>query len=124
MITNETAFKFASEWINAFNAHDLESILHHYADDIEFYSPYIPLLHFNHEGVIRNKEELKKYFAAGLSAYPDLHFKFHNYFIGINTVVIYYTSVNDRLAAETFTLNDEGKAVSAFCNYTTQASTY
>lgn len=124
MIKDEAAAKFVTEWIDAFNAHDLEKILHHYDDAIEFYSPFIPLLKFNEEGLIRNKKELAIYFAAGLAAYPDLHFKLHNYFTGINTVVIYYTSVNGRLAAETFKLNDEGKAVEVFCNYTTEASRY
>ena len=124
MITNETASRFVKEWIDAFKAHDLDSILHHYADAIEFYSPFIPLLQFNDEGVIRNQEALRRYFDAGLHAYPDLHFTLHNYFTGIHTIVVYYTSVNGRLAAETFQLNDEGKAVVVFCHYTTEASRY
>src|SRR5690349_7560621 len=111
VITNEAAKKFVMEWIDAFNAHNLERILHHYADEITFYSPFIPLLKFNEEGVIRSKEELKMYFAAGLTAYPDLHFKLHRYFTGINSIVIYYTSVNGMLAAETFKLNRESKAL-------------
>lgn len=123
MIANETASKFVAEWINAFNAHDLPKILHHYDDDIGFYSPFIPLLKFNEEGVIRSKKDLERYFATGLSAYPDLHFTLHNYFTGINTVVIYYTSVNGRLAAEMFRLNAEGKAVEVFCNYSVEPST-
>lgn len=124
MITNEAASRFVREWIDAFNAHDLESILDHYADELEFYSPFISLLQFNDEGVIRNKAELQKYFALGLSAYPQLHFRLHNYFTGIHTLVIYYTSVNGRRAAESFRLDEEGKAVEVFCNYTTEASRY
>lgn len=124
MITENDASKFVHEWIESFNAHNIHSILEHYADEIEFYSPFIPLLNFNDEGVLSGKTELKKYFEAGLNAYPDLHFKLHNYFIGINTVVIYYTSVNGRFAAETFQLNQEGKAVRVFCNYNNTNSVY
>lgn len=115
----DTAFaeKFAREWIDSWNGHNIQDILSHYADDVTFYSPFIPLLKFNETGIITNKTDLKKYFEIGLSSYPDLHFQFHHCFAGINTVVIYYTSVNGRLAAEVFELNEQGKAVNVYCNY-------
>ena len=117
MIINEKAEQFAEEWIKAWNNHDLNTILSHYSDQIEFYSPFIPLLKFNETGVITNKADLKRYFEIGLNAYPDLQFTLHNFFTGIDTVVLYYTSVNGRLAAEVFQLNEEGKAIKVFCNY-------
>lgn len=117
MTTDEKAKNFAEEWIKAWNDHNLDAILSHYSDQIEFYSPFIPLLKFNETGLITSKTELKRYFEIGLNAYPDLHFKLHNFFTGIDTVVLYYTSVNGRLAAEVFQLNEEGKAVKVFCNY-------
>jgi len=117
MITEETAKAFAKEWINAWNSHSIENILEHYENDVEFYSPLIALLNFNNEGVINNKTDLKKYFEIGLNAYPDLFFQFHNCFAGINSVVIYYTSVNERLSAEVFELNNNRKAKRVLCNY-------
>lgn len=113
----QRANHFAAAWIEAWNKHDINEILSHYADDVQFYSPFIKLLNFNESGVITNKTDLKKYFEIGLNAYPELHFQFHQCFTGINTLVIYYTSVNGRLAAEVFELNEEGKAVKVFCNY-------
>lgn len=118
MITEEIAKEFATQWLNAWNSRDIDKILEHYDHDIEFYSPFIPLLHFNKEGVIRNKKDLKKYFEIGLNAYPDLHFQFHYCFAGVNSVVIYYTSVNGRLAAEVFELNENNKAKRVLCHYT------
>lgn len=117
MINKEIAANFVREWIDAFNSHNLELILEHYADDIEFYSPFIVQLTFNDEGVIRSKSDLKKYFEQALIVYPDLHFELHGYFTGINIIVIHYLSVNGRMAAEVFQLNDEAKAVNVFCNY-------
>ncbi|QEC69287.1 nuclear transport factor 2 family protein [Panacibacter ginsenosidivorans] len=117
MMNIETASAFVGQRIDAFNAHNLEQILDHYADDIEFYSPFIPLLKFNEEGVIRGKPGLRAYFEAGLAAYPELRFTLQQYYTGINTVVISYTSVNGRSAAETFQLNGQGKAVRVYCNY-------
>ena len=117
MITQEAANNFAEEWINAWNSHNIENILEHYETDIEFHSPLIPLLKFNDQGVINNKTDLKKYFEIGLNTYPDLHFKFHHCFVGINSIVIYYTSVNGRLSAEVFELNENRKAKRVLCNY-------
>ncbi len=113
------AQQFAQDWINAWNAHDIDAILHHYAENLSFYSPLVSGLQFNDAGIITNKADLKAYFEIGLNRFPDLHFQYHNCFAGINTVVIYYTSVNNRLAVEVFELNDAGKAVKVYCNYGT-----
>ncbi|GAB3716736.1 nuclear transport factor 2 family protein [Spirosoma flavus] len=117
-MTQEQALHFAEEWIGAFNAHDLAAILAHYADELEFYSPFIPLLKFNETGCITNKRDLEHYFGIGLSTYPDLHFSLHHVFVGINSLVIEYTSVNGRLASEVFQLNQHGQAEKVFCHYT------
>lgn len=124
MIIADAAKKFALEWINSWNSHNLNSIMEHYDDKIEFHSPFIPLLKFNDTGIIKSKADLAKYFKIGLDAYPDLKFKLHNVFTGINTITIYYTSVNNRMAAEVFLLNKQGKATKVFCNYSTDPSIY
>lgn len=124
MITATQAEDFALDWIHSWNSHDLNSIMEHYDTKIEFHSPFIPLLKFNETGIIKSKEELAKYFKIGLDAYPDLRFKLHNIFTGINTVTVYYTSVNNRMAAEVFHLNKNGKATKVFCNYSNNLSIY
>jgi hypothetical protein len=117
MITAEQAHDFAKQWINAWNSHDIDAIIEHYADDVEFHSPFIRLLNFNVGGTITNKTELKSYFQKGLTAYPDLQFQLHGVFTGTQSVVLYYTSVNGKLAAEVFELNDAGRASKVLCNY-------
>lgn len=119
MISNETATAFVQQWLGAFNAHNVDLILEHYADDLEFRSPFIPLLTSNSDGVIRSKPELKRYFEHALKTYPDLHFTLHEFYTGIDTVVIRYQSVGGRIAAEVFQLNEEGKASRVYCNYAT-----
>ena len=44
MIERKWAERFAAEWIAAWNSHDLETILSHYADDIVFRSPRIAVV--------------------------------------------------------------------------------
>ncbi len=124
MITATQAKDFALDWIHSWNSHDLNSIMEHYDTKIEFHSPFIPLLKFNETGIIKSKEELAKYFKIGLDAYPDLRFKLHNVFTGINTITVYYASVNNRMAAEVFHLNKKGKATKVFCNYSNNSSIY
>lgn len=118
MITVQLADAFASRWIEAWNSHQVDRILEHYTADIEFHSPFITSLNVNAEGVIRDKDELKRYFQIGLNAYPDLRFTLHHCFLGVDSLVIYYESVNGRMAAEVFQLNSEAKAVKVQCHYT------
>src|SRR6516164_4567249 len=35
MLTEEEAVKFAEDWVSAWNSHDLDKIMAHYADDVE-----------------------------------------------------------------------------------------
>ena len=116
-MTQETAKQFANEWVNAWNNHDINLIMEHYSEKIEFHSPLIALLKYNDTSIITSKEDLKNYFSIGLSTYPNLKFTLHNVFVGINTLVIYYSSINNRIAAEVFKLNESNKAIKVFCNY-------
>ena len=40
-VSQARAEAFARDWIDAFNRHDLEAVLSHYADDVEFSSPVV-----------------------------------------------------------------------------------
>jgi len=117
ILTEEYAAAFAQSWVEAFNKHDLALILDHYADDLEFRSPLIPLLGHNSEGIITRKADLAEYFEAGLKAYPDLNFVMQHCFAGVGSLVIYYISVNGKSAAEFFELDDHGKAIKVCCHY-------
>lgn len=116
-MTQQQAHQFAEEWTRAFNAHNLAAILDHYADELTFYSPFIVGLKFNESGCITSKRDLERYFGLGLSTYPDLFFSLHNVYVGIDTLIIQYTSVNGRLAGEVFHLNAQGKADIVYCHY-------
>lgn len=108
---------FAKKWIAAWNNHDVDAILSHYAENLEFHSPFVSLLDFNNEGIIRSKEELRKYFTIGLHTYPDLNFKLEKVLSGVHSVVIYYESVSNKMAAEVFFLNDFEQAEKIYCHY-------
>ena len=108
-MTSEFANNFAKEWIDSWNNHDIEEIISHYADDLQFYSPVIKQLQVNDVGLITDKETLKAYFEKGLQVYPDLHFHFHEVLAGTSSLIIYYTSINNRKSAELMQFNENGK---------------
>ena len=79
-ILSETeADAFVAEWMEAWNSHDLDRILEHYADDVEYYSPFIAQMAepggAGADGRIVGQEPVRAYFAAALARNPDLHFE-------------------------------------------------
>lgn len=117
MISEERAAQFANEWIAAWNEHDLEKILSHYADEIEFTSPFVVRLFNEPSGTLRGKDRLRAYFTKGLGAYPDLRFELFHILTSLQSVVLYYRSVKNLLAAELMFFNPEGKVVKVVAHY-------
>jgi ketosteroid isomerase-like protein len=109
---------FAADWIGAWNRHDLDVILAHYADDVVFTSPFAVRLTGDATGTVRGKEALRAYFAAALARFPNLHFKLRHTFSGVNGLVLVYDSVENLLAAEVFGFDASGKVCRVYCHYT------
>jgi len=85
-----TAQEFAASWVKAWNAHDLEQVLSHFADDVVFASPVAGQLIDGSDGVLRGKAALRDYWAQGLRRIPDLHFTVLDVYVGVSAVVINY----------------------------------
>lgn len=117
MISEDKSREFAKEWIAAWNAHDLDRVMSHYDDNVEYFSSFVVKLTGNQSGMIQGKELVKEYLSKGLEAYPDLNFELQRVFIGVASITIQYKSVNNLLAAEVFELNDKGLAIRVQCHY-------
>jgi hypothetical protein len=113
----ESMTDFAQAWLEAWNAHDLEAILSHYDEEVVFYSPVIRRINNDPDGCIRGKEGLRAYFGKALTAYPVLHFELYHVLEGVNSVVLYYKSVNDSLCAEMMVLNEKGLVIMVRAHY-------
>jgi hypothetical protein len=105
-IDSEWARNLATEWIAAWNSHDLERILSHYTDSFEMRSPLIAERGFSTTGVLHGKAAIRPYWSAGLAATLPIRFELLDVYTGINTVVIHYRSVGRRLVTEILELND------------------
>lgn len=107
----------AQHWVDAWNLHDLAAIMQHYSENIEFRSPVIQKMGVHPEGIINNKEELKAYFEKALVKYPDLYFELFHILEGVNSMVIFYKSISDSLAAEYMELDRHGKICKVSAHY-------
>ena len=117
MIQETLANRFADEWVNAWNAHDIEAIMAHYADNISFQSPVIIQVNKDPTGTIKSKVALKEYFVRALKLYPELHFELYKVLVSINSVVLYYKTINDMVTAEYMELNEQRKVIAVRAHY-------
>lgn len=117
MITEQQAQNFANDWIAAWNAHDLERVMAHYDENIEYFSMFLLKLTDNKAGMLQGKENVKQYLAKGLAAYPDLQFTLFSVFVGVKSITLHYQSVNNLTAAEVFELNEQGLVERVQCHY-------
>jgi len=113
----ERAQRFAEQWYAAWNAHDLDAILEHYADDVEMVSPLVSALTGRDDDGLAGKDALRAYFAAGLERYPALHFEPIALFVGVDSLVLHYRSAGGNLAAEVVFLDGRDKITRYFAHY-------
>lgn len=108
---------FAREWINAWNSHDLEAILEHYAEDVVFTSPFALKLAPESGGTLHGKIALRSYFDIALETYPDLDFELLHVTQSVRSVVLIYRSVNQLLAAEMMEVGESSEVLRVVAHY-------
>jgi ketosteroid isomerase-like protein len=116
-ISEEQAAAFGREWIDAWNAHDLDRILAHYREDVEFRSPFVVQIAGEPSGLLKGRERLRVYFAEALRKYPDLKFSDVRAHAGISSVTLTYLSVKGLHAAEVMVLDEAGRVVRVDAHY-------
>jgi ketosteroid isomerase-like protein len=117
MLTEDQAREFANHWIQAWNSHDLDTILSHYADGVVLTSPAAARLLNNPSGTIEGKEGLRAYFERGLKAYPQLTFELLDVLCGLSSVVLYYVNQVGSRTGEYMELDGNQKVVRVVANY-------
>ncbi len=110
--------RMTETWLNAWNRHALDDIMSHYAEDVELTSPFVAKLFKQSSATITGKENVKLYFKKGLTTYPKLKFKLLTRLNGARSIMlIYRTTINNVLAAETMYFNDDGKIAKVIAHY-------
>jgi ketosteroid isomerase-like protein len=118
MISREFAAQFARDWIEAWNAHDLERILSHYTDDFEMASPVIAQLVNEPSAMLRGKAAIRAYWRKALAQRPDLKFELADVYAGAHSVVVSYRG-HRGLSAEVFWFDATLKVCRAAAHYGT-----
>jgi hypothetical protein len=91
---------FVESWLRAWNDHDLDEILSHFAEDVVFSSPVAARLIEGSVGVVRGKAALRDYWSKGLEQLPDLQFELIDVYTGVETLVINYRNERGGLVNE------------------------
>jgi ketosteroid isomerase-like protein len=116
MISIDFAQTFATQWIEAWNAHDLPAILAHYSEDFQMSSPYIAQLANESSGKLTGKPAVAAYWSKALEMMPNLHFDLLQVLVGADSITIYYRGVRG-LAAEVFFFNEQNVVSKACAHY-------
>jgi ketosteroid isomerase-like protein len=101
--------EFATAWIAAWNAHDLDAILMHYQENVRFRSPFARML--TGCGVVEGKDALRSYWAEALQRRPALKFELVQLFRGDGTLALLYRDEQGRSGVETMEYGEKGKIV-------------
>ncbi|WP_026912932.1 nuclear transport factor 2 family protein [Patulibacter minatonensis] len=91
---------FAKAWAAAWNAHDVEAVLAHFADDVVFTSPIARQLLDGSDGVLRGKAALRDYWTHALGLIPDLRFEVLGVYAGVDVLVINYRNQRGNIVCE------------------------
>ncbi len=116
MIERAFADRFAREWIEAWNSHDLERILAHYDEDFVMSSPRIAAVVGEPSGLLKGKSAIGGYWEKALALAPELRFELIETFVGADSVVLHYRGVRGP-AAEVFFFGTDGRVVRASATY-------
>ena len=111
------AKEFAAEWIAAWNAHDLERILSHYASNVVLTSPVVIKVTGEASGTLRGKDALRSYFQKGLELFPNLEFTLIEAMQGLSSVVLCYRNQRGTQTGEFMEFDTEGKVSRVVANY-------
>lgn len=116
MLDRAFADHFAAEWIAAWNSHDLDRILSHYADDFEMSSPIIAQIAGEPSGKLQGKKAVGAYWAKALQRNPELRFELTSTLVGAGSITLYYKG-HRGMAAEVFIFGPDKRVSQAFAHY-------
>ena len=110
----ENARKAAAHWCEAWNRRDLDAIMDHYAEDIEFSSPTVIKRWGISDGWLRGKSKVRENFAIGLKT-PGIRFDLVDVLLGVNSLCVVYKRESGALVADLVELdtNEKGRRVIA-----------
>jgi ketosteroid isomerase-like protein len=99
-MTREDASAFVDRWVRDWNAHDVDAVLAHFAEDVVFTSPVAAMRIPDSGGVVLGKAALRAYWSEALASMSDLRFEVVGTYVGVDTLVINYRNQRGGLVNE------------------------
>jgi ketosteroid isomerase-like protein len=116
-MTHEEAVKHAEDWVDAWNQHDLERILSHYAQDVVFEAETVRKRWNKPDGKLYGIDELRRHFALGLELAPQLQFRMEQVLLAPSGYAVLYQRENGNRVIDSVTMNEEGRAIAVIAYY-------
>lgn len=117
LIDADFAQRFAKDWLQAWNDHDLDAILAAYSEDVEFHSPRIRIVTGKPVNSVVGKTALREYWSKALEQARDLFFEVDQVFAGSDTITIVYTNHRSQTVAETVVFDAKGRVRRSYAAY-------
>src|SRR4051812_49188104 len=116
------ATAFSAAWVGDWNAHDLDAVMTHYAEDVVFRSPKVLRYTGGVTDCLRGKDDLRAYFAAGMAFRTALRFTEPRPCWDATGIALIYAGEDGSTAVETMTLNADGRVAEARVFYDREIS--
>jgi ketosteroid isomerase-like protein len=108
VVDRDRAVTVAQQWLDAWNSHQADQVVAHFAETVTATSPVIGRLRPESGGHLAGKAAVLDCYEEGLRLYPDLHFTLVEVLTGVDQVTIVYRNQSDTVVAETLTLGADG----------------
>ncbi|GII33873.1 nuclear transport factor 2 family protein [Planotetraspora mira] len=120
MLTDTDKIAAARRWVEAWNRRDLDAILEHYADDVEFHASTVVARWGRPDGTLRGKDELREHFSRGLALVPDLRFALEDILLSPDGYAVIYRRENGNRVIDAVELDAGGHAARVHAYYATR----
>jgi ketosteroid isomerase-like protein len=117
-----TKVEIINDWVDAWNSHDLERIMHHYANTVEFIAQTVVSRWDKANGKLKGKEELRLHFSKGLALAPNIHFTIEEILWAPNGYAVLYHRENGNRVLDAVELDEAGLAIRVTAYYLNQQS--
>jgi len=117
MLTPFFAQRFADSWYSAWNSHESERIMAHYASHVEHSSPYLLRYSITDARSITGRDNLRVFYERVLEINNFMRLEPLHVAVGFDSVVLVYRGISNDLAAEVFFFDSSGKVVRSAANY-------
>jgi predicted ester cyclase len=109
--------EFAKHWVAAWNSHDLDGVISHYASNVVLTSPVVTKVIGEASGTVSGKAALRDYFQKGLELFPNLQFTLLEVMRGLSSIVLYYENQRGTRTGEFMEFDADGKVLRVVANY-------